>query len=56
MFDKKYRCEKCGKRVDKLHNGGATYVIGGCYCEECSKEQDKSDLKLLEKIIKVNNY
>lgn len=50
MFNKKIRCSECNKIVDKLYNGGALYVMGGCYCKECALEQDKADLELLEKI------
>lgn len=55
IFNKKFTCERCGKQVDRLYNGGSLYRMGGCHCKKCTEYQDEKDRELLEKTIKGEN-
>lgn len=55
IFSRKCTCERCGKQVDRLYNGGVLYRMGGYCCKKCAEYQDEKNKKLLEKIIKGEN-
>lgn len=45
-----FKCVKCGKLINELHQGGGLKSLTEGYCEECAKELNNKDLELLKAI------
>ena len=39
-------CDRCGKKIDTSHHGGALISLNDHYCKECAEKLNSKDMRL----------
>ena len=48
-------CDRCGKKIDTSHHGGALISLNDHYCKECAEKLNSKDMRLLRAIARGEN-